>query len=152
MLQKDQTCPYLDKPQGCKNLHDLETYMANKPADLPGECVIFKKYGYCRFSVMCRFAGSHKKKNGDVVTHDEMLDMFPVNDPEKKGLSRELQRSLWKKTYDFKKADGVLKDLKMGNEKAINNVTEYMGEAIITKKKKDEANGEICDENILKFT
>ena len=43
----------------CKFNHDVQAFLAQKPADLPGECLYVSHTGECPFGVSCRFYGSH---------------------------------------------------------------------------------------------
>ncbi|KAH1080762.1 hypothetical protein J1N35_020523 [Gossypium stocksii] len=74
-------CSYKDK---CRFSHDIEAFMAQKPADLEG---------------------THKD-NAPVATSNLLKKSFKVN-----GLSKDVQKLLWKNKMRFTKADAVLKYL-----------------------------------------
>lgn len=76
-----------------------------KPADLEGECPFFKAEGFCPYGLACRFSGTH-------------TDGVPSGNPngrrkcsEINGLSKDVQKLLWKNKMRFPKADAKLKVL-----------------------------------------
>lgn len=115
-----------DKKDSCSNAkcrfsHDLEKFVQLKPKDIGETCYIYSLKGYCNFGVTCRFAGAHLDEN--------------LNNKFAEGVSREsknlvsmclnfdLQNTLRKKSYDFKKSnqyvgkfDKLLKEAKEAKE------------------------------------
>ncbi|XP_039431027.1 tRNA-dihydrouridine(47) synthase [NAD(P)(+)]-like [Culex pipiens pallens] len=87
----------------CRFSHDLEKFVQLKPKDIGETCYIYSLKGYCNFGVTCRFAGAHLDEN--------------LNNKIAEGISREdknlvsmclgfeLQNTLRKKKYDFKKSN-----------------------------------------------
>ncbi|QPG74479.1 hypothetical protein FOA43_001809 [Brettanomyces nanus] len=61
------TCNY--GVENCKFSHDVEAYLAQKPEDLPGECPVWKEFGYCPSGLKCRWLGSHYDKEKKVLIY-----------------------------------------------------------------------------------
>ncbi|KAK7351897.1 hypothetical protein VNO77_11657 [Canavalia gladiata] len=96
------SCPYRDK---CRFSHDLEGFKAQKQADLEGECPFFKSGGSCPYGLTCRFSSTHK----DGVPSDNLNGL--KKNSEVNGLSKDVQKLLWKNKMSFPKADAQLKSL-----------------------------------------
>ncbi|KAK4284795.1 hypothetical protein QN277_001577 [Acacia crassicarpa] len=96
------SCPYKDK---CRFSHDFEAFKAQKPTDLEGECPVFKAEGSCPYGLACRFSSTHTEDmpsgnfNGRRKTSE-------IN-----GLSKDVQKLLWKNKMRFPKADASLRAL-----------------------------------------
>ncbi|RDX71542.1 tRNA-dihydrouridine(47) synthase [NAD(P)(+)]-like protein, partial [Mucuna pruriens] len=104
------SCPYKDK---CRFSHDLEGFKAQKPADLEGQCPFLKSGGSCPYGLACRFSSTHE----DGVPSANLKNSFEVN-----GLSKDVQKLLWKNKMNFSKADAKLKSLGlMGPSKSKRN-------------------------------
>eukprot|EP01018_Ginkgo_biloba_P019991 Gb_16506 [translate_table: standard] len=90
----------------CRYSHDLEGFLAQKPADLPGQCPFLHKAEPCRYGVACRFAGTH-------VEHNSPREETLINDTsyEMNGLDKDLQKLIWKNAVTFPKADAQLKEI-----------------------------------------
>ncbi|KAL5985898.1 hypothetical protein ACLOJK_027888 [Asimina triloba] len=88
----------------CRFSHDLDAFLAQKPADLPGNCP-FSCEGACPYGMSCRFSGTHKETAGAETTIVEKR-MREMN-----GLSKDVQKLLWKNKVRFPKADAELKRL-----------------------------------------
>ncbi|PPD87018.1 hypothetical protein GOBAR_DD16044 [Gossypium barbadense] len=95
-------CSYKDK---CRFSHDIEAFMAQKPADLEGDCPFIKADAPCPYGLACRFAGTHKD-NAPAATSNLLKKSSEVN-----GLSKDVQKLLWKNKMRFTKADVVVKSL-----------------------------------------
>ncbi|CAN0907744.1 tRNA-dihydrouridine(47) synthase [NAD(P)(+)]-like [Linum grandiflorum] len=96
------SCQFGDK---CRFSHDLEGFKAQKPEDLDGECPFLDEKARCPYGLACRFYNTHK--------HDVSvgLSVTNKNDSEINGLSKDVQRLLWKNKMKFPKADAKLKAL-----------------------------------------
>uniref|UniRef100_A0A1Q3EZL1 tRNA-dihydrouridine(47) synthase [NAD(P)(+)] n=1 Tax=Culex tarsalis TaxID=7177 RepID=A0A1Q3EZL1_CULTA len=87
----------------CRFSHDLAKFVQLKPKDIGETCYIFSLKGYCNFGVTCRFAGAHLDKNLNnkiaegVAREDKNLVSM--------CLGFELQNTLRKKKYDFRKSN-----------------------------------------------
>ncbi|XP_050363783.1 tRNA-dihydrouridine(47) synthase [NAD(P)(+)]-like [Argentina anserina] len=103
-------CPYKDK---CRYSHDIEAYKAQKPEDIEGECPFMAVDEPCPYGLSCRFMGTHKDgvADGDVNAHRRNSEI--------NGLSKNVQKLLWKNKVKFTKADAKLKALGlMGHAKS----------------------------------
>ncbi len=60
-------CPFAK----CKYSHDVEQYLASKPADAGPRCHLFDKMGHCPFGYLCRFARAHIDSNGQLISNKE---------------------------------------------------------------------------------
>ncbi|CAJ1973020.1 unnamed protein product [Sphenostylis stenocarpa] len=96
------SCPYKDK---CRFSHDLEGFKAQKPSDLEGQCPFIKTGGSCPYGLACRFSSTHE---GGVPSSDPN---GLKNSSEVNGLSKDVQKLLWKNKMNFSKADLKLKSL-----------------------------------------
>ncbi|KAK7409786.1 hypothetical protein VNO78_00101 [Psophocarpus tetragonolobus] len=96
------SCPYKDK---CRFSHDLEGFKAQKPADLEGQCPFFKAGASCPYGLACRFSSTHE--NGLPSANLNGLKNYS----EVNGLSKDVQKLLWKNKMSFPKADAKLQTL-----------------------------------------
>ncbi|KAK7352061.1 hypothetical protein VNO80_17477 [Phaseolus coccineus] len=96
------SCRYKDK---CRFSHDLEGFKAQKPSDLEGQCPFVKFGGSCPYRLTCRFSSTHE---GGVPSGDRN---GLKNSSEVNGLSKDVQKLLWKNKMSFSKADAKLKSL-----------------------------------------
>ncbi|KAB5541510.1 hypothetical protein DKX38_014484 [Salix brachista] len=95
------SCPYKNN---CRFNHDLEAFKAQKPEDLEGECPFVDGEGSCcPYGLACRFYGTHKGNDG---VRNGKKQRSEIN-----GLSKDVQKLLWKNKMKFLKADSVLKSL-----------------------------------------
>ncbi|KAG2400832.1 tRNA-dihydrouridine(47) synthase [Vigna angularis] len=107
------SCPYKDK---CRFSHDLEGFKAQKPSDLDGQCPFVKSGVSCPYGLTCRFSSTHEGGVPSCVRNG------PKNSSEVNGLSKEVQKLLWKNKMTFSKADAKLKSLGLlGSSKSIRN-------------------------------
>lgn len=95
-------CPYNDN---CRYSHDIEAYKTQKPEDIEGECPFMAVQEPCPYGLACRFLGTHKDgvADGDVNARRRSSEM--------NGLSKNVQKLLWKNKMKFTKADAKLKAL-----------------------------------------
>lgn len=94
------SCPYNDE---CRFSHDLETFKAQRPTDLEGNCPFIGDVGPCPYGLACRFSGTHK----DGVCGGT-LDVRSIGS-ETNGLKKDVQKLLWKNKMKFPNADAQLK-------------------------------------------
>ncbi|KAI3446213.1 hypothetical protein Pfo_002878 [Paulownia fortunei] len=100
---KVSSCPYNEK---CRFSHDLEAFKTQKPDDLDGLCPFLSREGPCPYGLACRFAGTHKDDNGEVVNGTINEDK---RNSEMNVLKKDVQKLLWKNRMKFPKADAALK-------------------------------------------
>ncbi|KAM2824554.1 hypothetical protein COP1_034451 [Malus domestica] len=95
-------CPYNDK---CRFSHDIEAYKAQKPEDIEGECPFMTAQETCPYGLACRFLGSDKDgvEGGDLSARRRSSEL--------NGLTKDVQKLLWKNKMKFPKADAKLKAL-----------------------------------------
>ncbi|XP_065180643.1 tRNA-dihydrouridine(47) synthase [NAD(P)(+)]-like [Sycon ciliatum] len=105
-VARSEDCTYGEK---CRFSHNIAAFLAAKPKDLEGECVIFSETGKCPHGVMCRFAGKHLSASNENVTNLDVANSYhptTVN-----FLSKELQTELRQRSYDFSRTDAISRDL-----------------------------------------
>lgn len=112
------TCRY---GGNCRFSHDLDAFLAQKPADIEGSCPFLNVEEPCPYGVTCRFSNTHKENS---ASEDSSL---PKESREINNLSKDLQKLLWKNKVKFPKADSQLKLLGLmggNNKKAKTDVCE----------------------------
>ncbi|KAH9696650.1 tRNA-dihydrouridine(47) synthase (NAD(P)(+))-like [Citrus sinensis] len=97
------SCPYKDK---CRFSHDLDSFKAQKPDDLEGECPFLSSEGPCPYGLACRFSGTHRDVVDVAGSTNTLRKSSEVN-----GLNKDVQKLLWKNKMKFPKADAKLKSL-----------------------------------------
>jgi hypothetical protein len=130
--EEPKVCPYHPT---CRYRHDVVEYMKErKPDVLLGGCPNYRSTGRCSRGISCLFGDEH-------VTSEGKNKINP--NPNSAGseyfnfLSKDLQKSLRKKTYNFKKAESLAKE----NNKGYNYSKD--------KKEKDaETNGKSTSVNV----
>ncbi|XP_057966077.1 tRNA-dihydrouridine(47) synthase [NAD(P)(+)]-like [Malania oleifera] len=94
------SCPYNDK---CRFSHDLEAFKTQKPADLEGNCPFMSAEVACPYGLACRFSGTHKDDICNGALNGQKISS------EMNGLSKDVQKLLWKNKLNFPKANAKLK-------------------------------------------
>ncbi|XP_033762128.1 tRNA-dihydrouridine(47) synthase [NAD(P)(+)]-like [Pecten maximus] len=98
----DQECRFGDR---CKFSHDAKKFMAEKPEDLGPVCVNFEKYGKCLYGISCRYGKSHITDDFRNIVNESLYAEMKNKKAVKNVLDKELQHKLWKKKYNFDKAN-----------------------------------------------
>ena len=106
-IAKGEECP---RGAECKFSHNVEEFMAQKPADLEGVCPWVEKGEKCPFGLRCRFYSTHPK------TKEEM-DKLPTVVHVRNILSKELQLKLRKKELQYPIANKVIAETLMNRNK-----------------------------------
>ncbi|XP_058098783.1 tRNA-dihydrouridine(47) synthase [NAD(P)(+)]-like isoform X3 [Magnolia sinica] len=88
----------------CRFSHDLEAFLAQKPADIQGDCPFNSKES-CPYGMACRFSGTHKTSIA-TETSNVQKKISEMN-----GLNKDVQKLLWKNKMSFPRADAELKRL-----------------------------------------
>ncbi|KAI4968984.1 hypothetical protein ZWY2020_046314 [Hordeum vulgare] len=83
----------------CRFTHDIDAYLAQKPADLEGTCPFTVLGQPCPYGLTCRFFGTHKDDHAPSESHE-------IN-----TLSKDVQKLLWKTRYKFPRASEQIKHL-----------------------------------------
>ena len=119
-------CGFAEK---CQYSHDIATYVASKPADVSERCYVFETYGRCPFGVMCMFSKRHVDENFVNVVDDSLYDAGRKTVTNLLDNRGDLQTRLWKKRYDFTKANTVLKDYDNDVKQSGNTDKGYAGKS-----------------------
>lgn len=148
-------CPF----EKCKFVHDIEKYLSEKPADIPGTCYIYSTKGFCARGVTCRFAHAHLDEN----LNNQKSELYDPNAPKTtvnqispgklavsikittilltKNNFEDLQMILRKRSYNFdlsKKTIAEMDKLKTEQKKSGSTVdTDLIRERPVEKKKVD---------------
>lgn len=137
-ISQEQECTFGDK---CIFLHDINTFLASKPKDIGPKCYLFDKYGKCPYSFSCRFAQHHLTVEQTNLVNEELYEKQKdaLSKRWLNNLDKDIQRLLWKRKYDFRKAEKFLKDMKDGKQTANNNGVSSIIEADSSDKTTDLA-------------
>ncbi|KAJ4469542.1 zinc finger dihydrouridine synthase [Lentinula aciculospora] len=128
----------------CKYNHDLQTYLAAKPADLrmptvdevlkgglegvntqPTQCPIFEEFGECKYGFKCRYLSAHIRK---APSDDGTETLSLIVDEQKKAhatisakevnyIGSETQKLLRTKKYPFTITDSYLRELQEADKR-----------------------------------
>ncbi|KAI9467582.1 tRNA-dihydrouridine(47) synthase [NAD(P)(+)]-like protein [Coemansia sp. RSA 1290] len=88
-----EECPFGDT---CKSSHDIQAFIASKPKDLEGTCVLFDKFGKCSFGVRCRFSSSHTTADHKQIVKEQAQPAEELN-----RMDRDVQIRLRKRLEQF---------------------------------------------------
>jgi tRNA-dihydrouridine synthase 3 len=92
--------------------------MEKKPADIGPECHNFLTFGKCHYGLACRFGKIHISDESRNIINTELFEKVCKDKITLNVLEKELQVKLWKKKYDFSKAnDNVCQIKKWCQEK-----------------------------------
>ena len=95
----------------CKFSHDVDVYVKSKAPDLPGTCTFVNREGGCPYGVKCRYLGSHdgnaKEAEGETVALEPPKTVVA----EMNFFDRDVMKRLRKKTYDFSRANTIVRDV-----------------------------------------
>lgn len=58
------------KREHCKFVHDLDSFLAEKPEDIGPICPIYTTKGFCSRGLTCRFASNHMDENRKNIKQD----------------------------------------------------------------------------------
>lgn len=118
----ERICSYGDK---CKFSHDVKQFMEKKPPDIGPECHNFKTFGKCHYGLACRFGKMHISDEPKNIINEELYEKASKEPVILNVLDKELQVKLWKKKYDFSKAnDNAIQIKKWCQEKTQERVKE----------------------------
>ncbi|KAJ6849562.1 tRNA-dihydrouridine(47) synthase [NAD(P)(+)]-like isoform X3 [Iris pallida] len=87
----------------CRFSHDLDSFLAQKPADLEGSCPFLNVEESCPYGIGCRFSNTHKQQ----VLSESGKPCRSRH--ETNNLNKDLQKLLWKNKVSFPRANGQLK-------------------------------------------
>ena len=104
-ILKEEECQFGER---CKFCHDISVFMKDKPEDIGQECYNFKTFGRCPYGFACRFASQHLTSDLKNITDQELFDKMSAQPQIHNTLTKDLQHLLWKKKYDFSKANTIV--------------------------------------------
>ncbi|GFS00405.1 tRNA-dihydrouridine(47) synthase [NAD(P)(+)] [Elysia marginata] len=114
---KDKLCPAIKENRECKFAgnckfnHDKQDFMSKKLPEIDGNCYVFDTFGYCQFGLTCRFARNHLADDLQNLVKDEVYEKMKSKKKFLNELDGDTRQKLWKKKYNFKRADAVTKDV-----------------------------------------
>ena len=114
---KDKMCPAIKENRecrfgdNCKFNHDKKDFMSKKLPELEGSCYVFDKFGFCQYGITCRYASNHLADNLQNIVKDDVFEKMKGKKKFLNELGGEIRQKLWKKKYNFKRADAVVKDV-----------------------------------------
>ncbi|KAH6937636.1 hypothetical protein HPB50_002824 [Hyalomma asiaticum] len=107
-LAKEGSCLHGEQ---CRYSHDVQAFLAAKPADLGNKCPLVEAHGGCRYGVVCRFAEAHP---GGATAAPHSVDGISGTPGECNALSKEVQQALRKRQFDFGPSEKILKEISTG--------------------------------------
>lgn len=120
-------CSYGDK---CKFSHNVNDYMAKKPADIGEVCYIFQEHGRCPYGITCRYGQSHiiQVDGGykSVIDEKKVSSSKTVN-----GMDMDVKMKLTRRKYNFCRADKSFKEA----QKFVSKIVKQNVELNCTRKK-----------------
>ena len=90
--------------------------MAAKLPDISDQCYVFETYGKCPFGLSCRFSSKHITEDFKNIVK-EIFNEEKLNSSVKNVLKKDNQVLLWKRKYDFTKANAVIDEMGCRNPK-----------------------------------
>ncbi|XP_062597096.1 tRNA-dihydrouridine(47) synthase [NAD(P)(+)]-like, partial [Saccostrea cucullata] len=114
---KDKLCPTISKEkecsfgEKCKFSHDIKTFMESKPKDIGPDCYMFETYGKCPYGIACRYGSKHISEDYKNIVNEELYKEKSKVKTVLNTLSKDLQVTLWKKRYNFEKANEIVKQV-----------------------------------------
>ncbi|ORE23439.1 FMN-linked oxidoreductase [Rhizopus microsporus] len=104
----DEECKIGEK---CRFSHDLEAYLAAKPADIGNRCVNFDLFGKCPYGYKCRFLSAHLDENKKLIVDEKKMaenNVYTIN-----GISHETQVALNRSKYKFPRTEAYMATVKV---------------------------------------
>ncbi|XP_033104235.1 tRNA-dihydrouridine(47) synthase [NAD(P)(+)]-like [Anneissia japonica] len=137
-IATSRDCPFAER---CTYLHDVKTYLTNKPPDIKETCYNFETFGKCPFGISCRFSGQHTNKDGTNIIDAEKCNRKSES-VTRNILNQNLKVKLRKKQYNFPKSEAYLNDLKSkkGNQQR--------GNLVFLAEKKGNENAQECSSDL----
>ncbi|CEJ00547.1 hypothetical protein RMCBS344292_14600 [Rhizopus microsporus] len=104
----DEECKIGEK---CRFSHDLEAYLAAKPADIGNRCINFDLFGKCSYGYKCRFLSAHLDENKKLIVDEKKMaenNVYTTN-----GISHETQVALNRSKYKFPRTEAYMATVKV---------------------------------------
>ncbi|GFO10069.1 tRNA-dihydrouridine(47) synthase [nad(p)(+)] [Plakobranchus ocellatus] len=117
ILAKDKMCPAIKENReckfgdNCKFNHDKADFMSKKLPDIKGTCYLFDTFGFCQFGITCRFSSNHLSENFHNIVKNDLFEEMKSKKKFLNELDGDVRQKLWKKKYNFKRADAIVKDI-----------------------------------------
>ncbi|ODQ82925.1 hypothetical protein BABINDRAFT_44157 [Babjeviella inositovora NRRL Y-12698] len=93
----------------CRNTHNVEEYLASKPADIEGICPVFRAIGYCPAGLKCRWLHSHYNKELNKLIKDlGVMEAAKQNNYEVNKADIQAKAELQRKKFDFAISNRVI--------------------------------------------
>ncbi|XP_054716366.1 tRNA-dihydrouridine(47) synthase [NAD(P)(+)]-like [Uloborus diversus] len=139
------SCPF---GESCCYSHDVKSYLEKKPPDIGPSCYLFETFGKCPYSFSCRFGTQHLKDYKNEIL-EEVLERCKEKIFYTNVLTKELQKSLRQRNYNFCKSDEVLKEFNstIGKKDDINIHNTQVSESISLERSTE--NSQVDDEVVL---
>ncbi|XP_061186084.1 tRNA-dihydrouridine(47) synthase [NAD(P)(+)]-like [Saccostrea echinata] len=115
---KDKLCPTISQERECnfgdkcKFSHDIKAFMEAKPKDIGPDCYLFELYGKCPYGIACRYGSKHISEDYKNIINEELYEKKSKVKTVLNTLSKDLQVTLWKKRYNFEKANEIVQQVK----------------------------------------
>lgn len=123
-VKENRECRFGDK---CKFSHDKEDFISKKLPELEGPCYIFDTFGHCHHGIACRYAKNHLTDDLQNIRNEDlfnrMKDFKILNE-----LSYDVRNKLWKRKYNFKRADQMVKNVQKSYRGGNDNIVEKNAE------------------------
>jgi len=150
VASKERLCPSLKVSipcpfsTDCRFSHDIEGYMAQKPADIGDRCVLFEQHGVCPYGLECRYGSKHISKDFKNIKLDDVNNSSSTFS----WLTKDLQDKLHKKAIAFPSTDRFLSKLQSAKDKASSSTSSDL--ATGDSEKAINKVGPVSDEDIVK--
>lgn len=113
--EEASTCPYAPD---CRYRHDIVEYMKERVPDiLPGGCYNYQTSGRCSRGISCLFGDEHITPEGKNTKNP--TPTCPDGSKYFNFLSKDLQKSLRKKSYNFSQSENIVKAINSKKDKPV---------------------------------
>ncbi|KAI2801514.1 tRNA-dihydrouridine(47) synthase [NAD(P)(+)]-like protein, partial [Blomia tropicalis] len=128
---REGTCTY---GSNCTFSHDLDKFIeTERKPDIADQCYNYATFGKCNYGLLCRFGNSHLKDGRINLIDNDKCVQSNIESNSRNQISKEIQMSLRKKQYDFKRAN-TISDLIHSNKLSIEDAKKE-GRSVPLKKK-----------------
>ncbi|XP_050419185.2 tRNA-dihydrouridine(47) synthase [NAD(P)(+)]-like [Patella vulgata] len=103
-IRMERECTFAGR---CRFSHDIKAFCEGKPEDLGKTCYMFETFGKCPYGLTCRYGSQHISEDYKNVVNKELWEKKSKDFESMNLLPKDLQKLLWKKKYDFTKANKI---------------------------------------------